>query len=104
MVPACGGDTSVRLGARGEEKSSYHVCITFRHITFGRAPGVLAVLTRPLHTQRAENTEGADQSSCRQTDKNGGSCGTPAPGRCRLLTDAPPSKAWSRRAQAAHLP
>lgn len=48
----------------GQKKNSYHVCITFRHITFGRTPGVLAILTRPLHTQRAKNTEGVNQSSC----------------------------------------
>lgn len=47
-----------------KKKNSYHVCITFRHITFGRTPGVLAILTRPLHTQRAKNTEGVNQSSC----------------------------------------
>lgn len=49
---------------RAKKKNSYHVCITFRHITFGRTPGVLAILTRPLHTQRAKNTEGVNQSSC----------------------------------------
>lgn len=51
------------MWGRGK-KVSYHVFITFRHITFGRTPGVLAILTRPLHTQRAKNTEGVNQSSC----------------------------------------
>lgn len=57
----------------GRKKSSYHVFITFRHITFGRTPRVLAILTRPLHTQRAKNTEGVNQASCKKIGKNGGS-------------------------------
>lgn len=64
--------SSVQLCAREERKSSYHVCITFRHITFGRTPGVLAILTRPLHTQRAKHTEGVNQSSCREIEESGG--------------------------------
>lgn len=58
--PQCG---NVREGM----KSSYHVCITFRHITFGRTPRVLAILTRPLHVQRAKDTEGVNQTSCGET-------------------------------------
>lgn len=37
--------------------------VTFGHITFGRAPRVLSILTRPLYSQRPIATEGADQTS-----------------------------------------
>ena len=65
----------------GGRKSSYHVCITFRHITFGRTPGVLAILTRPLHTQRAENTEGVNQSSCKGMETMADTWAPFSPGR-----------------------
>lgn len=46
------------------EKSNPTVfAITFRHITFGRTAWVFAILTRPLHTQGAKNTESVDQPS-----------------------------------------
>lgn len=67
-LPACFCDIPTPRGTvcvrEGKKNFSYHVCITFRHITFGRTPGVLAILTRPLHTQRTKNTEGVNQSSC----------------------------------------
>lgn len=43
--------------------------ITFRHITFGRTAWVFAILTRPLHTQGAKNTESVDQPSYRQKER-----------------------------------
>lgn len=55
------------------EKSNPTVlAITFRHITFGRTAWVFAILTRPLHTQGAKNTESVDQPSYRE--KQRGQC------------------------------
>lgn len=57
------------------EKSNPTVlAITFRHITFGRTAWVFAILTRPLHTQGAKNTESVDQPSYRE--KQRGQCST----------------------------
>ena len=42
---------------------AYQPAVTFGHITFRRAARVLAILTRPLHTQRAVATECVDQAS-----------------------------------------
>ena len=44
-------------------------------------PGVLAILTRPLHTQRAENTEGVNQSSCKEMERKADPWAPFSPGR-----------------------
>lgn len=49
------------------EAPTYHVCITSGYVTFGRAPRVLAILTRPLHSQSTKHTEGANQPGCNET-------------------------------------